>query len=399
MPVYNGEKYLKEAIDSWLKQSIEEKELICIDDGSTDNSSVILDDYAKKYSNIRIFHQDNKGAGPARNLGINVADGECLTFLDADDFYIDSFALEKMYQYLKSSDLQVVAGFLQMFEGGKLHKDTVLRDLYESKGIGQKSIKYVDFQFDYNYQCYLIKKSLLLDNGICFPDLRRFQDPPFLVKTLYSAGEFGILPVEVYGYRIGQNSGKYFEKAVNDLYEGLLSNLIFAKKHNLDKLAELTRNRMQKDFIYTFFDSIHSGNLSLRKRMEETQRLNCIPIELFDVIPELADAGTVFEWIDVYHAIQAKVDRNSDIIMYGAGKIGSICYQCVTAMHLANVVDWIDLKKCGCTLYGRTVKDWESVQPGENVIVLIAVHSEDMALEMRDVAMRNGISENRIVYL
>ena len=87
IPVYNAEKYLYECLDSLVNQTMKNTEIICIDDGSTDNSYEILCEYATKDNRFIILQQENKGAGAARNKGMEIAKGEFLAFLDADDFF------------------------------------------------------------------------------------------------------------------------------------------------------------------------------------------------------------------------------------------------------------------------------------------------------------------------
>ena len=96
IPVYNAEKYLKECLDSVISQSLKEIEIICIDDGSTDNSLEILKEYAQNDNRIIVLQQKNSGAGVARNRGLKIAKGEYLSFLDSDDFF-DKQMLMKSY--------------------------------------------------------------------------------------------------------------------------------------------------------------------------------------------------------------------------------------------------------------------------------------------------------------
>lgn len=93
--VYNVEKYLNECLDSILNQTYTNLEIITVDDGSTDNSSSILDEYSKKDSRIKVIHQENKGVSSARNLGFDVATGDYIIFLDADDVFKPDM-IEKM---------------------------------------------------------------------------------------------------------------------------------------------------------------------------------------------------------------------------------------------------------------------------------------------------------------
>ena len=87
MPVYNAEKYLKETMDCLIHQTLHDIEIICVDDGSTDQSLQILNDYKSKDERIIVLHQENAGAGAARNAGLLYAKGEYLSVLDADDVY------------------------------------------------------------------------------------------------------------------------------------------------------------------------------------------------------------------------------------------------------------------------------------------------------------------------
>ena len=90
IPVYNVEQYLRPCLDSVLNQTLKNIEIICIDDGSTDDSLKILMEYAEKDNRITILKQKNKGAGVARNYGMSIATGEYFLFLDSDDFFSET---------------------------------------------------------------------------------------------------------------------------------------------------------------------------------------------------------------------------------------------------------------------------------------------------------------------
>lgn len=128
IPVYNNVKYLERCLKSVFSQNMEQMEVICIDDGSTDESILILSDYANRYGNLRLFHQENKGAGSARNLGIAKASGEFIAFLDADDFYYDNMALRKLYYTAKESGALICGGSVCSFRNGILTLDNLHRE-------------------------------------------------------------------------------------------------------------------------------------------------------------------------------------------------------------------------------------------------------------------------------
>ena len=91
VPVYNAEKYLHRCINSILAQTFVDIELLLIDDGSTDSSSVICDKYAKKDQRVRVFHKENGGVSSARNLGLDNAQGEWIAFVDGDDWVKETY--------------------------------------------------------------------------------------------------------------------------------------------------------------------------------------------------------------------------------------------------------------------------------------------------------------------
>ena len=117
IPVYNTEKYLPRCIESVLAQTFVDWEMLLIDDGSTDASGSICDEYAAKDERIRVFHKENGGISSARNVGLNYAQGEWIFFVDSDDS-LPKTSLESLLS--RSSDANIIAGgFLFVFGGIK----------------------------------------------------------------------------------------------------------------------------------------------------------------------------------------------------------------------------------------------------------------------------------------
>ncbi len=125
LPVYNGEKYLAQAIDSILSQSYGKWELLVVDDGSKDGSAYICDEYAGRDSRIKVFHQPNSGVNTARAKGVDNASGEYYVFLDADDT-LSSDALEYMLEQFSDSYDLLVCGK----EDKTLNKEEYLKELW-----------------------------------------------------------------------------------------------------------------------------------------------------------------------------------------------------------------------------------------------------------------------------
>ncbi|MBR3222428.1 MAG: glycosyltransferase family 2 protein [Kiritimatiellae bacterium] len=117
IPVYNVAPYLRECLDSVLAQTFADWEALCVDDGSTDGSGAILDEYAAKDSRIKVLHTGNRGVSAARNSGIDAASGEYVTFLDGDDAY-ERFWLESFYGLIKETGAELVRLRVKFWNGG-----------------------------------------------------------------------------------------------------------------------------------------------------------------------------------------------------------------------------------------------------------------------------------------
>ena len=205
VPIYNKEEYLKECLDSLIHQSLKEIEIICIDDGSTDDSLTILTNYSRKDSRIKIFSQENSGPGSARNKGINEANGEYIAFIDADD-WIELDSLEKLYVNAKQygSDL-VLFNAIEHLPNNKCNPRIYFKESINGK-------------FTYNQQKNLVlnnylivctklhKNTFLQKNDIYFSESDLFEDVYFHIKSVLEAKSISYLNEILYNYRRTQTN-------------------------------------------------------------------------------------------------------------------------------------------------------------------------------------------------
>lgn len=244
IPVYNAEKYLKECLDSVISQTLTDIEIICIDDGSTDNSLAILQEYPQKDERIIVLKQKNKGAGIARNLGIKQAKGEFVAFMDSDDKYPDENTLELMFVKAKENNVFICGGEFSFFTS---ENSTLTQNFLESdrKYSFEKDevIEYKNYQFDYGYHRFIYNKEFLLKNGLFFPNYRRFQDPPFFVKAMIKAERFFALNKITYCHRIFHQNVIWDNLRIQHLLLGLLDNYKLANKYGFEELKQTTTNR------------------------------------------------------------------------------------------------------------------------------------------------------------
>lgn len=204
IPVYNVEKYLSQCLDSVLSQSLEEIEVIVVNDGSTDGSSNICRQYSKRDKRIRLIEKENGGLSSALNVGIDLASGKYIIFLDSDDFWLDSNILHKMYNLAESNDLDVVRGeCIEVNVGG-----AVLKHYLPDNLVGKcprevvNSSFFIDRIVDSHYFMVLlfIKRSTI--GELRFNTNRIFlQDAEFNIRYCSKERQCMYLPEEFYAYR------------------------------------------------------------------------------------------------------------------------------------------------------------------------------------------------------
>lgn len=239
IPVYNQAPYLAECLDSVLAQSLREIEVICIDDGSTDGSELMLDGYAKRDPRVKVIHQANAGVATARNNGLAAATGEFVAFMDPDDKYPDEKALSELVQGAELNGLDVCGGSLRTFGGASLGSEFT----FEEDAI----LEFFDYQFEYGFYRYVYKRTLLAAAGVRFPDLVRFQDVPFCVEALHAAGRFYALKRVAYLYRDGHHAVKWSANGgvkAEAHVRGILMTLELARKYGYDRMATRLRERL-----------------------------------------------------------------------------------------------------------------------------------------------------------
>lgn len=220
IPVYNVEKYLRECLDSVLNQTLTDIEIICINDGSTDNSLQILEEYAAKDERIKIINQENKGLACARNTGINNATGKYIFFLDSDDYLLPN-VISELYDNAQNFDVDILMSKCKAFA------DNDSANAYTFKRVSELN-KYLDYKEAFNvqvtkenfinvinnYPCVscgsLYKLDFLNKNNIRFIDKKVIhEDNGFFLKTFAMKPKVSFLNIDSIMYRIRSKSISY----------------------------------------------------------------------------------------------------------------------------------------------------------------------------------------------
>lgn len=203
VPVYKAEAYLHLCVDSLLKQSVQDYEILLVNDGSPDGSLTIMDEYARRYPDrIRIFSTTNGGQGRARNLGIQEAKGEYLGFVDSDD-WIAPDMYEKLLSALEKEQADVaVCDFERVFSDGRRERVKTWREGQPMAVAGSACDK-------------LFRRSAVGD--IRFPEGLWYEDFGFSAKVLLRTEKLVYVPEALYFYRTGQVSTMKNENARKNL--------------------------------------------------------------------------------------------------------------------------------------------------------------------------------------
>lgn len=224
MPVYNVEDFVRKSIESVINQTFENFELLIVDDGATDNSGKICDEYAKKDERIKVFHKENGGAPEARNVAIEKAKGKYIYFIDSDD-WIEKEYIKTMYDLAEKNDADlVVTGFLmEYYQDGKevIYTTSCEDKVYKTKEDFRKNAyKYFNNSF-LSLACNkLLKREIIINNNIRFPKTK-WDDHHFNMEFLMDVNTVVISSIAMYHwYRsrkgsetmINYNDVKMFEK-------------------------------------------------------------------------------------------------------------------------------------------------------------------------------------------
>lgn len=216
VPVYNVEKYLNKCIDSLLEQTYKNFEIILVDDGSTDMSASICDEYSNKYSNIKVVHKNNEGLGMARNTGIDNATGDYLVFIDSDD-YADSGLVKDLYDAIRLNDSDTcIGGYKRVdsynrlvsthkYERNKFIENDILKILLP-RMIGSSPEKKDSIAVS---ACNVLYSKNIIDKyNIRFVSEREIisEDLIFNISYLFHAKNVMIIDTVNYNYRINYGS-------------------------------------------------------------------------------------------------------------------------------------------------------------------------------------------------
>ena len=308
LPVYNAEKYLRETIDSVLVQTYGDFELIAINDGSKDNSLSILKEYAKKDERIVIIDKPNTGVSDTRNVGISIAKGEYVAFLDADDLY-DASYLSVLLSVVEEKKAEVVVCEYETFR-------TVRKERFDKNRQVEASLTTIEELLNEgimtSMQIKLFSKEVLDKNDIKLAKNMTFgEDLFFCWKACLVSKAIYKIPQKLYGYRLsGEGATSKYHANLYDRYKEAFDDL---KIFCVDKGLNSKENLRQINLHFTrrlpslFFMCERS---KMRKKQKKEYLLKILNDEdISNVLKDDFDSltkGLSNEEVKLYKNVRAK---------------------------------------------------------------------------------------------
>ena len=266
VPVYNVEKYICKCIDSILNQTFTDFELIRIDDGSTDKSGKICDEYKKKDSRIKVIHKKNEGLSSARNIGLDIAQGKYIGFVDSDD-YIDENMYEVLYKDIRNNNSDI-----SMCEYDFIYDNNQIEEFNDEKYI----INYSNYEalslfYTSKYMFFVVAWNKLYKKEI-FKDIRypvgKINEDGFIAhKIIFNCKKITYNSEKLYHYYQSNNSitrSKFTIKNLDKL-EYMSERITFFKNNGYEDLSLQAKSSFINEFFKLYFRAKSELNINKYK--------------------------------------------------------------------------------------------------------------------------------------
>lgn len=375
LPIYNTEQYLRRCLDSVRNQTLEDIEIICVDDGSTDKSVKILDEYAQKDSRIKVLHKKNEGLVAARKSGIRAATGIYTGYVDSDD-WIDPDMYECLYQAALSTNTDLVTcGYFLEGNYTTIHLDNVEEGFY-----CENKMSYLRDNTIYRLErketgirgglwCKLFKTEMLKKVQSSIPnDISIAEDKVCLLRYILECSSAYVLKKPLYHWCIRADSMSHESKntyllKVQSVYDYL------ATLYKHPNFSEFMRRQAEIYLVELLF-------LGINKRMGFQNR-NMV-------------------WIDPYWLDQ--LPENARIILYGAGELGE--------KYRKQMKIRPDLKFLFCVdenykkLSGKEfpVEMPQKIAGSDFDYIVITIKNRERAMQIKKELLEQNIREEKIVW-
>ncbi len=262
IPVYNKEDHLTECLESVLSQKNCSKEIICINDGSTDGSLDILEKFADQNENITVITQFNEGVAIARNRGIDNVTGDWVAFIDPDDYYAADDALVALIDAARKNDVLLCGGSFSAVDEktGKIQEVFHGEEstyVYTEEGYRT----FAKDQYDYGWVRFIYHHSLFEDGKSRFPLLSHYEDPVFITRISSQLDRYYGITKMIYRYRTNYKETTWRAARTVDMLKGIKINMDIAREKNYNQLYTLLVKRLEVDYYHPIMCNRFDGEV------------------------------------------------------------------------------------------------------------------------------------------
>ena len=409
IPVYNVEKYIKECLDSVKNQTLEEIEIICVDDGSTDRSGVILDQYAKEDSRFQVIHKKNEGYGKAINVGMEAVTSPYVGIVESDD-WVSPAMYQKLYQIMEETKAEVSkADFYEFYQGmnGRIIED------YKPLAEGETTYLYHTPFSLYQYQEALYAPKYTWSGIYQTEFLRRerifhnetpgasYQDNGFWFQTMVKAKTIVFVNQAFYHYRIDNmnssihSKGKVFAvceefafirkkleemgEEGNPYYKWVVRFCMTDCVGNIDRVAEEYRLMLAERSKEDFLAALQAGEVDAEIYLDQWKA------RIFEVLvnPKEYVKKVTEDRARLYHA----VGSFSQVVIYGAGQVGQKVLNRLVEGRIRTVAKYFAVSepsKNKSQVHGIPVVGIEELLPYQEEILVVLAVGENFMPEVEE---------------
>ncbi|MBQ8665514.1 MAG: glycosyltransferase [Lachnospiraceae bacterium] len=371
IPVYNTEKYLDQCLKSVISQTFEDMEIICVDDGSTDGSSRILDEYASRDFRIRLIHKPNGGLVSVRKLGVSEAKGKYIGFVDSDD-WIDPEMYERLCSAADEYDADMVSSsYWQEGAYSNISRDAVDAGVYENAGMDNLrdhailDIEKHDKGLSGSLCTKLFRASILKEVMPKIPaDIKVSEDKVTSLTFLLECNKAVVLDEAYYHYRINQKSMFH---------------------------ADDPDYLLNYHIVYKYFRSLYSHR-NFTDKMRSQAELYIVQFLIKGINTQMGFSFRNLMWIDPDWIREPGLGNR--VAIYGRGELGRTYEKHIEANPDKCFCGYVDDKD---DIDGSNGVDKEDA-PDDYDSIVIAIKNQEAAMKVKEKLMDTGIDGEKIFW-
>lgn len=369
IPVYNEEKYLKRCLDSVIKQTYEKLEIVIINDGSIDNTGAICREYALRDRRIKFIEQTNHGVAYAKRRGVELAEGEYIGFVDADDF-IEENMYEELLECMEGADM-VTSGF---FFNGEKKFDLLESGIYNTEA----SMRYV------------------CENMILFENTKNRGMSTNLCNKLFRANKLKDI---VYTTALDVFMGEDAEIVYKYILTCSAINITKICGYHYEYISTSITHSVNEQYIRNV-DSLYK---SLKREFETSKYREVLLPKLEKWIWNLIqDIPLFLGWksIEKFKFLNPYMNllKNKKVILYGAGAVGKDYYRLNEKTRESEIILWVDSNWSFLQENGMNVEPVEAILSKDYDYILVAVKNDVLVREIEKQLIELGVSKEKVLW-